>query len=1137
MFRKLSTTVLLLLLGTPLVALAQGTGTLAGRVTDADTGEGLPGANVIVEGTQLGAATDLDGNYRIIGIPVGEYDVTSRFVGFEEETVADVQISSGYTTQQDFDLSSGVVLDEIEIVYERPIIQRDAIGAPRVVTGEEIQNLPVRGVSNVAALQGGVVSAEGSEDLNIRGGREQEVQYYVDGVKVTNELLGVNQSAIQEQEMLLGTIPARYGDVQSGVISITTKSGSPEFFGSAEVVTSEVLDAYGYNLATLAVGGPLVPGSVSFFLSGEGLFQSDSSPFAIETFRLSDEAFANLQANPQLLQLTNADGDLAYIPFPYEAVQAGIDADGSFTENDLVALVADDIPEGFSLASASPIGAAETFTAEDFELDSAKDDPLSQLTFNGNLNFNFTSALSLRLGGGYTTRDTESWSFYNSLYNRDRFYNRERDSWRVYGTFRQRVSDNAFYQLQAEYQDDRFTLYPEGFSNNVEDALFYGDVNHPYNELASRYFTFTNGEFQRQFPNDGNALVGEQVANFTFFVPGNPSPSSGGGSGVFFQQSHDNTLRFSGSATTQLDVHQLEFGGEFQQDTRRFYSLSGLGLARYFDDREFDGDGNVIPGTGPELGREEGYSSYAELPFNAFDPRVTYYGYDFRGLNEVDDENIDAFLNIVDDATGARENSNIAPYEPIYYAGYIQDKIEFRDLVINLGLRVDVFDNNTLVLRDIFAAKPVLRAGDLDSAPSGIESDFAVYFNNEGDVVGYRDLDGNFFGPEGEPSTQQIVAEQDAGAMQVIEGAPVTDAFEEYDPQVTVMPRVGVSFPVTDQALFFASYNVTSQRPTERAFTTFRTFVELESAQGSRTNNPSLEPERTTQYELGFRQRIGERAALTLSGFYRTQENKISNRRLDGGLPTYGTYLNADFTTTKGAEVGFELRRTNNLAVNANYTLSFAQGTGSDANATAVIVWRGEYFPQFISPADFDQRHTANLSLDYRFGADEGPMVGGTRLLENFGVNVLAVYGSGRTYTPLVGSQFSVNDSFTAPAAGTINGSTLPATYRVDLKLDRSFDLGFAGSSLKAYLWVQNLFDTDNVLAVYRATGLANTDSYLETPGGESFLENALDPNGAAFNYSTFVASPVNVGGFHTSSGGLMYGQPRQIRLGLLFNF
>ena len=103
-------------------------------------------------------------------------------------------------------------------------------------------------------------------------------------------------------------------------------------------------------------------------------------------------------------------------------------------------------------------------------------------------------------------------------------------------------------------------------------------------------------------------------------------------------------------------------------------------------------------------------------------------------------------------------------------------------------------------------------------------------------------------------------------------------------PQVTFMPRVGVSFPVTDRALFFASYNVTSQRPTERAFTPFRTFEEL-TGRRTRARRTRPEPERTTQYELGFRQRVGERAALTLSGFYRTQENKISQPAAPGGLP------------------------------------------------------------------------------------------------------------------------------------------------------------------------------------------------------------------------------------------------------------
>jgi len=350
------------------------------------------------------------------------------------------------------------------------------------------------------------------------------------------------------------------------------------------------------------------------------------------------------------------------------------------------------------------------------------------------------------------------------------------------------------------------------------------------------------------------------------------------------------------------------------------------------------------------------------------------------------------------------------------------------------------------------------------------------------------------------------------------------------------MPRVGVSFPVTDRALFFASYNVTSQRPTEQAFTPFTTY-EILTGQNSRTPNPGLEPEKTTQYELGFRQRVGERAAFTLSGFYRTQENKISNRTLFGGFPEFGTYLNEDFTTTKGVEVGFDLRRTNNLSINANYTLSYASGTGSDAASTGTVVWRGSFFPNFISPSDFDQRHTGNISLDYRFGDDEGPMIGGARIFENFGINLLGAFGSGQHYTPLTTSAFSVNDSFTSPVAGDINSETLPATTRLDLRVDRGFNLGFGNARLKAYVWVQNLLDTENIVAVYRATGLADEDGYLLAPGGISYLNNAPDLAGRDFNYSAYTGGPVNIGGSQSSGGGFFYGPPRRIRLGFLLDF
>ncbi len=138
------------------------TGKLYGQVTDS-LGQPLPGANVIVEGTSLGAATDLDGKYFIIGIPFGTYTVTASFVGFEPASADSVVIREGFTTELNFDLGTGR-LEETEVVYERPIIQKDAIGTPR----------PARGT-----IFGAPAQAPQTETLSIRGGRDEEVRYHV----------------------------------------------------------------------------------------------------------------------------------------------------------------------------------------------------------------------------------------------------------------------------------------------------------------------------------------------------------------------------------------------------------------------------------------------------------------------------------------------------------------------------------------------------------------------------------------------------------------------------------------------------------------------------------------------------------------------------------------------------------------------------------------------------------------------------------------------------------------------------------------------------------------------------------------------------------------------------------------------
>lgn len=214
------------------------TGKVSGYVYDKSTGEPLIGSNVLIEGTTIGAATDKDGYYNLINVRPGKYTLIFRFMGYTPLKIENVEVSVDRTTKIDAELSTeSIGIEEVVIKAERPPIQKDRTYSASVVNSETINTMPVTTLQEVIKLQPGVVSTGG--ELHFRGGRSREVAYLIDGIPVTNSFnqnggnnVVIENSMVQELEVISGTFNAEYGSAQSGIVNVITKGISDRFQGS-----------------------------------------------------------------------------------------------------------------------------------------------------------------------------------------------------------------------------------------------------------------------------------------------------------------------------------------------------------------------------------------------------------------------------------------------------------------------------------------------------------------------------------------------------------------------------------------------------------------------------------------------------------------------------------------------------------------------------------------------------------------------------------------------------------------------------------------------------------------------------------------------------------------------------------------
>ncbi|MFQ6617916.1 MAG: TonB-dependent receptor domain-containing protein [Fidelibacterota bacterium] len=875
------------------LTIAGTTGKITGRVVNKETKEPLIGVNVILKGTDMGAATDINGNYVILNVPPGKYTVKSSMIGFISVEVKDVRVTIDLTSTVNFELTPTVleIGEPISVVGERPIVQMDLTSSAVAISSEQIAEMPVEEFSEILELQAGVIKGSSGE-LYIRGGRSTEIAYLIDGIPVTDPFSGdisveVENTAIQELRLVSGTFNAEYGQAMSGIVEIVTKDGDENYSG----------------MFTAYFG--------DYYSSNKDIFMN-----------IDDVSLSSIQ-NYQLF-LTG--------PFPLLKDKLFFYTTGRFLSNEgwLYGLRRFIPKDSSNFDAADP---SDWYIEQTGDMKYVPMNPYRKFSIQSKITLKATSYIKLSYNFLW---DKIRFRTYDHLFklNPDGDYERFRSGYTHMLAWNHTLTPRTFYTLKFSnnYSNYKYYVYEDpfyslGYDSNPSDTRGYV---HPRRLREAQQYAFYTG---------GTAMEHFYRTSITYL-----------GRFDFTSQIHP--------------IHQIKFGIE-----GKVYKMKL---------REFE----IIPRK-----TDAGLEVY---PFKPEIPPVI-----------------------------SLKNNDYVHY-PKEISAYIQDKIEYRDLILNLGLRYDYFNPDGVIPTDL-------------RDPNNTK--FYLVDNN-----GYLEMieEIKFKGDRSE-----ILDSLD------ILGNPWKYKYTGAKSKHQFSPRLGIAYPITDKGVIHFSYGHFFQIPPFEYLYINPEFEIAEEDLSVLMGNADLKPQQTVIYEVGLQQQFGETIGMDVTGFYKDIRNLLGTEinKLYSGIK-YGRYTNRDYGNVRGISVSFEKRRTRYLSAHIDYTYQIAEGNASDPNAVFQDARSKPPLESEIQvvPLNWDQRHTLNLTLTV---SDPG----------NWGVSFIGKMGSGLPYTP---AYRNIRTTFE-------NSGRKKPTYTFDLKCYK--DIDFSGLNLSVFLKVYNLIDRKNELIVYSDTG------------------------------------------------------------------
>ena len=876
-------------------------GKISGVITDEAASAPLANVTVTIVGTSSTATTNDDGYFVMTNIPPGGYDVRAELTGYASETVMGAKVFAGLTTTLNFalDVAEIITLEEIEVTATKPLIKRDVTQSTRIIEAEDIAAMPRDTVNGILETQAGVAVDNATGTLHIRGGRSMEIKYLIDGIPINDPIgrgLGVQVSAnaIEQMEVITGGFNAEHGDAQSGVINLITKAGTQKISGRIRYRVGQWAEHHGDPLY-----GP--------WLDPDNGFR----PVALEPFR---GIFLGKPYNYQtpyrgeditVAELAEREDD-AKVEFT--EILPGVYAD--MTKNPLLPVIDPETGEpkvnpdtGKVIAARQPFQDADG-TVIDYEkkqvtlLDGYIVD-LDQYSglFNKTKNYDLRPthigefALSGPIWGNRLTFSAAS------QLRRDESYlpNNSARGYTFQGKLKFEVTpeikltaSGLFDQRESDSYGGALRFLPSAIPVVNRDGRSMS-VQLSHNLNSGTFYTLTVGQFHRFYESHQPGKLWDPL---------------------------DKTFDENAWAP-EKSVEENEEEGRIRNPTQQAYNDTNYFIA---------GDENAWTTRNSTTSILKADFSSQVTENHQIQTGVGFTAHDLYNLGATNYGSSNLYMEFYD-------------VTPSSMSVYAQDKMEYAGMIVNAGLRYDLY------------------------SPDGIspfDSLDPLELNEDGTI------------------------KLDKSVYKV--GLPIIKNPAEASVKQTLAPRLGMSFPITDRAKLHFTYGHYYQIPRgddlyENLYFDMRGAIR-------RRGNPDLEPEKTIAYEVGVAQQLTDDLTVDLTGFTKDIDDLVSSVHVDI-TNDYSYFINDIYGRVQGFEFTARKWGTGQSRVSGmfSYTYSVAKGKGSSRNLGYLTYYRAQPEVTESHPLDWDQRHIVSGTL-------------GIQLPLNAAVNLIGRYASGLPYTP-----------------------------------------------------------------------------------------------------------------------------------------